>query len=253
MKAFGQTVSKIQVLKAKKNIKYYKFIYYNSHNLNFLYNGFSKDNFAYDKAMIVFGKYFIMFFLSWVILYYILKYVQTKMKTLKFQFYLLSPMLIASNVGGNGNGYIINENYFYPAVLPWVFYFIEKGNFKALWIFCILTLFVKEDVYYISNRQSIEQIDNALERIPENASVTASAGFSTKLTNREGLYIFYNSKCEYAAVDLRNLGKKDKECVKELLTGNQYGVYEYKKNLYLILRKNYLTEKNNLVYLEQFK
>lgn len=58
--------------------------------------------------------------------------------------YLLFPFLIASNIG-DGNGHILNENYFYPAFLFWIFYYLEKKNFKALWVFCVLTIFVKED------------------------------------------------------------------------------------------------------------
>lgn len=364
--------------------------------------------------------------------------------------YLLSPMLISSNIG-DGNGHILNENYFYPAFLIWLFYYIEKENYKAVWIFSILTLFVKEDgpfiiasialyiilskkskqgiylfiasafyfvacsyfimprfgkevlfasmysnfvpsndsalfsifyafvfkpsyvlqqvfthdkvtfliqilapilflplislkklenlvliipiiltsllcknpmyiykfsshhnmapicilffltiltlsnieskqmqfflicsclcvtciigvsynihkftevKYYIKNKDKIETIDAGLNKLPKNASVTASSSFTTKLTNRDNLYPFYNASCDFVVLDLTCIDQKYGNSIKELLKGaisgvynykgNSYGVYDYKKNLYLILEKNHSTEQNSFVYTQQF-
>ncbi|MDP4087776.1 MAG: DUF2079 domain-containing protein [Bacillota bacterium] len=355
--------------------------------------------------------------------------------------YLLFPFLIASNIG-DGDGHILNENYFYPALLFWIFYFIEVERFKPMWIFCIMTLLVKEDApiilaciglylilyrksnfhgkilfvlsavyffavtkfiipqfgeqyliasyynnfvpdsslafpailyalifkpsyviqqiftpgkliflcqllipllllplqslkkvrnlilvipivltsllcinpsyiyatashhnmapicicfyltvlmlseikskrrrfflvlsillvtsifstsynidktkylsYYIENRDSIKLIDSALSKIPEDVSVTATDGFSTKLTKRFTLTNFFNPSCDYAVIDMSNIGGNNKKTVQTLLKGNEYGVSDYKKNLYLILIKNYSTERNLSVYNDQF-
>ena len=357
--------------------------------------------------------------------------------------YLLYPMLIASNIG-DGNGHILNENYFYPALLIWIFYYIEKENFKAVWIFCILTLLVKEDApiiiasiglyliiakrsyyhgkrlfiisvlyfitctylimpqfgkealiaslysnfvpsngsaflgifyafifkpsyaiqqiftqdkfqflvqlltpvlflpflslkrnksgvvllipivltsllcinpsyiymlsshhnmtpicivfyltilslssikskrvqvffilsclcvtciftvsynankfkelqYFENNKENIQLIDTALNRIPANASVTSMDNFSTKLTNRDSLYLFFNPSCDYVVLDLRTaIGKENEKITKNLLKDEKYGIFDYKKGLYLILSKDSSTERNDEVCDEQF-
>jgi Predicted membrane protein len=355
--------------------------------------------------------------------------------------YLLFPSLIASSIG-DGNGHILNENYFYPALLFWIFYYLEKQNFKALWMFCILMIFVKEDApiiisciglyliltkkskfhglilfiisgiyfivcskyiiphfgseylitsyynnfvpdgelafpfiiydfiykpsyviqqvftpgkiifllqlvgpllflpliaikklrnfvliipiiltsllcinptyiyelashhnmapicicfyltvieisqikskqqqvfcvlsillitsifttsynidktkylnYYIENKENIKLINTALSKIPENASVTADPNFTTKLTNRFKLFRFFNTSCDYVAIDLRSVSEDEKKTITDLLLGNEYGVTDYKKNLYLILLKNHSVDRNHSVYSNQF-
>ncbi len=358
--------------------------------------------------------------------------------------YLLFPFLIASNIG-TGNGHILNENYFYPALVIWIFYYIEKQNFKGMWIFCILTLLVKEDApiilaciglhliltkksnfhgkilfvvsavyflvctkliiphfgdehlildyynnfvpdgslafpcilyailykpsyvvqqiftpgkitfllelfaplmflplitlkkagnlvliipivltsllcvnpcyiyklashhnmipicisfyltiialseiksmkrqfflvlsilvvtsiftvsynsdkidyltYYMNNRSNIHKIDTALNKIPEDASVTADGAYSTKLTNRLKLYSYFEPSCEYVVLDLRKgqISGNHEKSITDLLKGNEYGVTDYKKDLYLILQKHHSIEKNIEVCDEQFK
>lgn len=355
--------------------------------------------------------------------------------------YLIFPMLIASNIG-NGNGHVLNENYFYCALLFWIFYYVEEQNFKLLWVFCIITLFVKEDApiilaclglylilskksnfhgkllfiisvlyffvctkfimprfgieyiianlysnfvpdaslafpsimyaliykpsyvfqqiftgdkltfllqlmaplmlmpllalkkvqnfvlmipiiltsllclnpsyiyklashhnmapicicfyltiltlseikskkhqffitlsillvtaifslsynidkgkilnYYIENGENINLTDIALSKIPENASVTADSGFSTKLTNRLNLYLYFDPNCDYVVINLRNTSVKWKKQTIGLLLGKDYGVTDYKKNLYLILLKGHSTQMNLGVYEDQF-
>jgi len=355
--------------------------------------------------------------------------------------YLAFPMLIASNIG-DGNGHILNENYFYCALLFWIFYFLEDENFKLFWVFCILTILVKEDApiilasiglylilskksnfhgkvlfiisavyfiictkfimprfgteymiasfynnfapdasaalpsilyafiykpsyvlqqiftpakvifllqllaplmflpllalkkvqnwaliipivltsllctnpcyiyelashhnmtpicicfyltiivlsefkskkyqifivisillvtsifsisynsvkakyisYYIENRAAINLTDIALKKIPESASVTADDHFSTKLTNRLNLYLFFNPNCDYVAIDLHGVSAKKADQIKLLLTGDVYGVTDYKKDLYLILLKKHSTANNLTVLKEQF-
>lgn len=111
---------------------------------------------------------------------------------------------------------------------------------------------VKYINYYIENRESIQLTDIALSKIPENASVTADDNLSTKLTNRYNLYNYFNPNCDYVVINLRNMNAKEKEEIKVLLKQDEYGVTDYKKDIYLILLKKHGVEKNLAVYKDQF-
>lgn len=128
---------------------------------------------------------------------------------------------------------------------------------SSLSIACIFTtsynsVKFKELQYYVDNRNNIKLIDTALNRIPKNASVTSTDNFSTKLTNRDSLYLYFNPTCDYVVLDLRSVGDKYGESIKDLLKKNDYGVFDYKRNLYLILSKNSSDKRNNEVYYQQF-
>ncbi len=134
-------------------------------------------------------------------------------------------------------------------------------------IFCVSynTKKLSEIKYYEDNKTTINLLDKALDKIPQNASVSSTPSLSTKLTNRDILYPYNNNNtynCDYIVIDLRCIDEKFGYSIRNLLSGSlfsgydynrrTYGVLDYKKNLYLILEKNHSNAKNDLVYSEQF-
>ncbi len=97
---------------------------------------------------------------------------------------------------------------------------------------------------YIRNHEKYSRISQALEAIPEDASVRASGYFVPKLSSRKVLYdIQYSFEVEeavnadYIAIDMRPGLEGYAENVANEYKARGYKVVDYEENLYCILKK----------------
>ena len=99
---------------------------------------------------------------------------------------------------------------------------------------CALSKTYYFDVYKY-DRERCEVIDEALQKIPQDASVSASTFFVPHLANRDYIYEYpYDKDTDYIVLDMRFSEYSEEELIK--IEDNGYKIVDEKENLYIVYK-----------------